>query len=154
MAALLRGQHEVIARWRGEWLRDRHDALAGALRSLLPGWSWPEPDGGLTLWVRLPGPADSSAFAQAALRLGVAVVPGRLLSASGGGANGGGANGQRSQRRRGQRSRGQRRRGQRSRGQRRRAGEASCHIRLAFIQPPDLLRAAAGRLAALPASTG
>ncbi len=94
VAALLRGQHEVIAKWRGEWLRDRHDALAGALRSLLPGWTWPEPEGGLTLWVRMPGPADSSAFAQAALRRGVAVVPGRLLSASGEGASGEGASGE------------------------------------------------------------
>jgi aspartate/methionine/tyrosine aminotransferase len=134
VAALLDGQHEVIAGWRGEWLRDRHDALAGALRSLLPGWSWPEPEGGLTLWVRLPGPADSSAFTQAALRRGVAVVPGRLLSASGEGGNGEGEGGN----------------GERGNGER--SGEASRHIRLAFIQPPGLLRAAAGRLAARPGS--
>ena len=132
VAALLRGQHEVIAKWRGEWLRDRHDALAGALRSLLPGWTWPEPEGGLTLWVRMPGPADSSAFAQAALRRGVAVVPGRLLSASGEGASGEGASGA----------------GAAGEG----GGEASRHIRLAFVQPPGLLRAAAGRLAGLPGS--
>jgi aspartate/methionine/tyrosine aminotransferase len=132
VAALLRGQHEVIAKWRGEWLRDRHDALAGALRSLLPGWTWPEPEGGLTLWVRMPGPADSSAFAQAALRRGVAVVPGRLLSASGQGASGERASGE----------------GAAGEG----GGEASRHIRLAFVQPPGLLRAAAGRLAGLPGS--
>jgi DNA-binding transcriptional MocR family regulator len=53
-----------------------------ALRASLPDWTWPEPAGGLCLWARLPGEADSSAFAQAALRQGVAVVPGRLLSAS------------------------------------------------------------------------
>jgi DNA-binding transcriptional MocR family regulator len=137
VAALLRGQHEVIAKWRGEWLRDRHDALAGALRSLLPGWTWPEPEGGLTLWVRMPGPADSSAFAQAALRRGVAVVPGRLLSASGQGASGQGASGERAS-------------GERAAGEG--GGEASRHIRLAFVQPPGLLRAAAGRLAGLPGS--
>jgi len=67
-------------------------ALTSALRAHLPGWTWPEPDGGLSLWVRLPGPADSGladsgpadsgTFAQAALRHGVAVVPGRLLSAT------------------------------------------------------------------------
>ncbi len=139
VAALLRGQHQAITHWRGQWLRDRHDALAGALRSLLPGWSWPEPDGGLTLWVRLPGPADSGAFAQAALRLGVAVVPGRLLSANGERAHGNGAHGNGASG---------------DRANRDGAGQASCHIRLAFIQPPDLLRAAAGRLATLPASTG
>ena len=112
VAALLRGQHEDIVKWRGEWLRARYDALAGALRASLPGWTWPEPDGGLCLWARLPGEADSGAFAQAALRHGVAVVPGRLLSAS---------------------------------------TEASSFVRLAFIQPPDVLRSAVRRLAAIPA---
>jgi DNA-binding transcriptional MocR family regulator len=116
VAALLRGQHEDIVKWRGEWLRSRHDALAGALRASLPGWTWPEPDGGLSLWVGLPGDADSGAFAQAALRRGVAVVPGRLLSANGGGAG----------------------------------AQANGHVRLAFTQPPGVLRAAVGRLAAIP----
>jgi DNA-binding transcriptional MocR family regulator len=110
VAALLRGQHEEIVKWRGEWLRARHDALTGALRASLPGWTWPEPDGGLTLWVRLPGEAHSSAFAQAALRQGVAVVPGRLLSAGNAGTG---------------------------------------HVRVAFTQPPDMLRAAVGKLAAV-----
>ena len=82
-AALLDEQHDDIVKWRGEWLRARHDALAAGLRAHLPGWTWPEPDGGLSLWVRLPDRADGGAFAQAALRHGVAVVPGHLLSASG-----------------------------------------------------------------------
>jgi DNA-binding transcriptional MocR family regulator len=111
VAALLRGPHEDIVKWRGEWLRVRHDALTGALRASLPGWTWPEPDGGLSLWARLPGEADSSAFAQAALRHGVAVVPGRLLSAG---------------------------------------SQANDHVRLAFTQPPDVLRAAVRQLAAIP----
>jgi DNA-binding transcriptional MocR family regulator len=116
VAALLSEQHEDIVRWRGRWLRARHDALAGALRAHLPGWTWPEPDGGLTLWARLPGGGDGGAFAQAALRQGVAVVPGRLLSVSGGAA----------------------------------PGRANSCVRLAFIQPPDLLRTAVSRLAAIP----
>jgi DNA-binding transcriptional MocR family regulator len=109
-AALLNGQHDDIVKWREQWLRARHDALAGALRTSLPGWTWAEPAGGLSLWVRLPvqaadtpsagHPADSSAFAQAALRHGVAVVPGRLLSAT---------------------------------------GQATEYIRLAFTQPPLIL---------------
>jgi DNA-binding transcriptional MocR family regulator len=111
VAALLRARHEEIVKWRGEWLRARYDALTGALRASLPGWTWPEPDGGLCLWVRLPGQADSSALAQAALRQGVAVVPGRLLSAGHGGTG---------------------------------------FVRLAFTQPPDVLRAAVRHLAALP----
>ena len=81
-AALLNDKHDDIVKWRGEWLRARYDALTEALRTALPEWTWPEPDGGLTLWVRLPGEADGGAFAQVALRHRVAVVPGRLLSAT------------------------------------------------------------------------
>jgi len=121
-AALLREQHDDIVRWRGRWLRARHDALAGALRVSLPGWTWPEPDGGLTLWVRLPGGSDGGAFAQAALRHGVVVVPGRLLSVTGGTAESHGGPGRR----------------------------ASSCVRLAFVQPPDLLRTAVSKLAAIP----
>ena len=85
VAALLADRHDDIVKWRADWLRTRYDALTSALQTHLPQWTWPAPDGGLTLWVRLPdhaGPADGGAFAQAALRHGVAVVPGRLLSAS------------------------------------------------------------------------
>ncbi|HEX6524166.1 MAG TPA: PLP-dependent aminotransferase family protein [Streptosporangiaceae bacterium] len=84
VAALLDGSHDDIIKWRLDWLRSRHDALTGALRAYLPGWRWPAPDGGLTIWVQLPEHADGGVFAQAALRLGVAVVPGRLLSATAG----------------------------------------------------------------------
>ena len=125
LAALLDEKHDDIVKWRREWLRARHDALAGALRTHLPEWTWPEPDGGLTLWVRLPGQADGGAFAQAALRHGVAVVPGRLLSASAGAASGaasGVASGVAS-------------------------GRADEHLRLAFIQPPDVLARSALALA-------
>jgi len=122
IAALLENQHDDIVKWRGDWLRDRYDALTTALRAHLPRWTWPAPDGGLTLWVKLPrdtrdandtrdasGP-DGGVFAQAALRHGVAVVPGRLLSATGG------------------------------------AGP-DAHIRLAFTQPPAILAQAAAALA-------
>jgi DNA-binding transcriptional MocR family regulator len=84
-AALMAGQHEEIVRWRRAHLRVQRDALQDALRAGLPGWRWTTPPGGLSLWVRLADRADSGAFAQAALRHGVAVVPGRLLSATGAG---------------------------------------------------------------------
>jgi DNA-binding transcriptional MocR family regulator len=84
VAAVLAGRHDEIVKWRAEWARVRYEALAGALRSHLPRWTWSSPAGGLTIWARLPGGADSSAFAQAALRRGVAVVPGRLLSSADG----------------------------------------------------------------------
>ena len=123
-AALLNDKHDDIVKWRGEWLRARYDALTEALRAALPGWTWPEPDGGLTLWVRLPGEADGGAFAQAALRHGVAVVPGRLLSASAGGAAAGGAS------------------------------QASEYLRLAFTQAPDVLARSAVALARRPRRSG
>jgi len=86
VAALLDGGHDAILTWRLGWLRERYDALAGAMTTHLPDWAWPAPEGGLTIWARLPHreQRDSGAFAQAALRHGVAMVPGRLLSASGG----------------------------------------------------------------------
>ncbi|MFY9776484.1 MAG: aminotransferase class I/II-fold pyridoxal phosphate-dependent enzyme, partial [Trebonia sp.] len=85
VAALVTGRHDEIVKWRADWLRPRYDAAAAALRAALPGWTWTPPSGGLTIWARLPGGLDSDAFAQAALRRGVALVPGRLLSAADGG---------------------------------------------------------------------
>jgi DNA-binding transcriptional MocR family regulator len=84
VAALISRSDEEILRWRAEWLRPRYEAISAALRTCLPDWQWTRPDGGLTIWARLPDSwsADSGAFAQAALRRGVAVVPGRLLSAT------------------------------------------------------------------------
>lgn len=80
-AALVAEQHDEIVKWRLGWLRSRYDALASALADHLPSWRWQRPDGGLTIWARVP--ADESAFTQAALRRGIAVLPGRLLTASG-----------------------------------------------------------------------
>ncbi len=82
LAALVRSSHEEIVAWRAGWARQRYAAVEAALRTYLPDWTWAEPAGGLTIWARRPGDADSSGFAQAALRRGVAVVPGRLLSVS------------------------------------------------------------------------
>jgi DNA-binding transcriptional MocR family regulator len=83
LAALVRDRHDEILKYRADWARDRYMVIASTLSSLLPGWDWTPPEGGLTIWARLPGDDDSSAFAQAALRRGVAVIPGRLLSVSG-----------------------------------------------------------------------
>ncbi len=80
LAALVREQHEEIVAYRTDWARRRYQAIAAALAAHLPDWEWTPPAGGLTLWVRRPGDTDSTAFAQEALRRGVAVVPGRLLS--------------------------------------------------------------------------
>jgi DNA-binding transcriptional MocR family regulator len=80
LAALVSERHDEIIAWRAAWLRPQYQALASGLRSHLPGWTWETPCGGLTIWARLPGGLDSGKFAQEALRQGVALVPGRLLS--------------------------------------------------------------------------
>jgi DNA-binding transcriptional MocR family regulator len=64
-------------------MRTRLDLLTKLLARHLPDWSWDPPAGGLSLWVHLPQ-GDANSFAQAALRHGVAVVPGSLASPDGG----------------------------------------------------------------------
>jgi DNA-binding transcriptional MocR family regulator len=65
--------------WRRRDLQDRYAVLATALRRHLPDWEWAPPAGGMSLWVRLPS-SDAGAFAQAALRNGVAVATATPLS--------------------------------------------------------------------------
>jgi DNA-binding transcriptional MocR family regulator len=62
-------------------LRSRYETLTLALSTRLPSWSWDPPSGGLSIWVQLPTP-DAEAFAQAALRNGVAVATAPALSPS------------------------------------------------------------------------
>ena len=82
VAALIRSSHEQIIADRAGWARQRYAVMSAALSAHLPDWTWSAPAGGLTVWARRPGDADSGGFTQAALRRGVAVVPGRLLSVS------------------------------------------------------------------------
>ncbi len=57
--------------------RERRDAMIGALPSTVPsGTRWSDPDGGMFVWVELPGEADTSALITAALARDVAFVPG------------------------------------------------------------------------------
>ena len=60
----------------------RHDHLRAELAHQLPSWQAPAVRGGQTLWIRLPQ-GDGRSFAQAALRHGVAVLPGSGLDADG-----------------------------------------------------------------------
>lgn len=63
-------------------LQGRYAVLARTLRDALPEWSWAEPGGGLSIWVRLPDPV-AGAFSQVALRHGVAVATADALSPTG-----------------------------------------------------------------------
>ena len=62
---------------------ERRSVLTTALAERLPEWTWTEPKGGLSLWVRLPG-TDAVAFSRLAATLGVVVRPGPLASPDGG----------------------------------------------------------------------
>ncbi len=56
---------------------ERCDALLDALSRALPhGSSWSRPNGGMFVWVRLPGGVDTTALLPAALAQRVAYVPG------------------------------------------------------------------------------
>jgi DNA-binding transcriptional MocR family regulator len=48
----------------------------------LPDWSWREPRGGRSLWLKLPW-GTAREFGQVALRQGLVVIPGPLLSPDG-----------------------------------------------------------------------
>ncbi len=59
-------------------LRERRDALVGAIAELLPGCHLDlVPGGGMHLWLRLPAGRSDADVTQAAAALGVAVTPGR-----------------------------------------------------------------------------
>jgi DNA-binding transcriptional MocR family regulator len=58
--------------------------LTGLLTEHLPGWTWQQPSGGASLWVRLPH-GDATHFAQVALRYGVALLSGATFSCTGAG---------------------------------------------------------------------
>ncbi|WIM97355.1 PLP-dependent aminotransferase family protein [Actinoplanes oblitus] len=79
---LVAGLDALVAE-RAGLLRARHNHLCAELRRELPDWEFEPAGGGQTLWVRLPG-ADAASYAQAALRQGVAVLPGGSLDPSGG----------------------------------------------------------------------
>ncbi len=63
-------------------LRDRRDALAGALLQYLPQCRWQLPDGGFHLWLETPAGISGLAWFRAAARAGVAITPGDLYGAT------------------------------------------------------------------------
>ncbi|WP_406862088.1 PLP-dependent aminotransferase family protein [Streptomyces sp. HUAS MG47] len=75
--------YEPVLRNRLRALRAGHAHLVAELARRLPSWTPAPTAGGQTLWVRLPH-GDGVAFAQVALRHGVAVLPGSTMDALGG----------------------------------------------------------------------
>ncbi|WP_433461504.1 PLP-dependent aminotransferase family protein [Spirillospora sp. CA-128828] len=73
---------EEVRAERAESLLRGRDALAAALRELLPGWEFRLPAGGMSLWARIGAPV-ASRLTEASERLGVRVVAGPVFGADG-----------------------------------------------------------------------
>lgn len=78
---LLTGRYHV-RELRCHELAERLEHLQDLVSRLLPGWTWPRPEGGLSLWARLPG-GSSAELAQIASRHGVLIAPGEVMSPTG-----------------------------------------------------------------------
>ena len=76
---------ESITALRRAQLLSRAGFLRDRLRTVIPDWTFEDAAGGLSLWVRLPF-GNGDAFAQHALRHGVAVIPGSAHCLDGAGA--------------------------------------------------------------------
>lgn len=68
---------------RRERIRQQRDALAQALQEQLPGWRFRLPQGGLSLWVRMPH-GSATVLATEVERAGLHLVPGPVFSVEGG----------------------------------------------------------------------
>jgi DNA-binding transcriptional MocR family regulator len=73
---------DAVVASRRTLLKSRRNALATALAQHAPSWHVPRVHGGLSFWVRLPGP-DATRLAAAAARKGLLVVPGPAFSVDG-----------------------------------------------------------------------
>jgi DNA-binding transcriptional MocR family regulator len=73
---------EEIAEFRRHALGRNRSALVDALHRECPDWDFTVPQGGLSLWVRLPG-VSGAALAAAAARHGVHIVPGTAFGLDG-----------------------------------------------------------------------
>ncbi|MGH3157713.1 MAG: PLP-dependent aminotransferase family protein, partial [Streptosporangiaceae bacterium] len=79
---LLAAGQDHVKELRVRELTGRLEHLEDLLGRLLPGWTWRRPEGGLSLWARLPD-GSSAELAQFASRHGVLIAPGEVMSATG-----------------------------------------------------------------------
>jgi 2-aminoadipate transaminase len=74
---LARGRFESNLEHVKQGLRDRRDAMLGALSDTMPeGVTWNRPEGGYFIWLDLGPEGDSSALLARAEEVGVGVIPG------------------------------------------------------------------------------
>ena len=86
LAAHVLAQAEKVKRTRRKQVSRTLDLFCDLLPKHVPGCSFSRPPGGLVLWVKLPH-GDCAELAQVALRHGVSIVPGSLMSPDGGGSD-------------------------------------------------------------------
>jgi DNA-binding transcriptional MocR family regulator len=79
IALQLMRRRKEVARERREEMRQCLDQASDLLEGALSDWSWRRPEGGRSLWLRLPK-GSATAFAKVAARHGVTVVPGPSFS--------------------------------------------------------------------------
>ncbi len=79
VAARLMSRIDQMIDWRAKELTPRYEALAHHLARELPEWHWRRPNGGLYLWIKIPR-GDTRTLAQRALRQGVRIIPGSVMS--------------------------------------------------------------------------
>jgi DNA-binding transcriptional MocR family regulator len=73
-------QHlDHIRQARQHELQRKLRVMTELVSTLLPAWTWQQPEGGYFLWLRLPN-GNAPEFAQIALRSGVVFCPGTLFS--------------------------------------------------------------------------
>ena len=82
IAVKLLAEADRVCDQRRRELAGRLALLEDLLERHLPGWSWRRPDGGLSVWARLPD-GSSTDLAQIAGRHGVLIAPGPVLSPTG-----------------------------------------------------------------------
>jgi DNA-binding transcriptional MocR family regulator len=76
-------QHrDEVTRDRLPQLRAQRDSALAELAIQLPEWRWQVPEGGLSIWLELPG-EDASAVCQRALRQGIRLLTGRAFDLHG-----------------------------------------------------------------------
>lgn len=75
-------QLDHIRQSRQHELQRKSGLMTELVSTMLPGWTWQQPEGGYFLWLRLPN-GNAPEFAQVALRHGVVICPGTLFSVDG-----------------------------------------------------------------------
>lgn len=83
MTRLLHGEHDAMVDLQQRRLREQRDALAAALATHLPDWTFRLPEGGMALWCHLPS-GSATALSREVERRGVLLAPGPSFAPEGG----------------------------------------------------------------------